>query len=224
VPTGNFGDILAGYYAKQMGLPIEQLVIATNKNDILHRFFNGGGDYSLDAGGVHETLAPSMDIGVSSNFERFLFHMTGDDTAAMKALMDTFESSGTLNPPASLVEASRAVMDAASVTDSEILATVADVHQRADGYTLDPHSAIGVAAARKARAAGTDAPMVCLACAHWAKFPDATKKGLGAEAFSALQTPEPLASLKSLPTRVKSQPYDVETIKGFIRETLAARA
>ena len=75
MPTGNFGDILAGFYAKQMGLPVEQLIVATNQNDILHRFFSSNGDYSLDKAGVAQTLSPSMDIGVSSNFERFLFHM-----------------------------------------------------------------------------------------------------------------------------------------------------
>ena len=170
VPTGNFGDILAGFYAKQMGLPVDQLVVATNKNDILHRFFNDKGDYTLSPDGVSETLSPSMDIGVSSNFERFLFHMGGDDPAQMKKLMDNFEKTGKLEPPDSLVAASRSHMDSASVADDEILATIADVYERGNGYVLDPHSAIGVAAARKTRKAGTDVPMICLACAHWATY------------------------------------------------------
>ena len=170
VPTGNFGDILAGFYAKQMGLPVDQLVVATNKNDILHRFFNDKGDYTLSPDGVAETLSPSMDIGVSSNFERFLFHMGGDDPAQMKKLMDNFEKTGKLEPPDSLVAASRSHMDSASVADDEILATIADVYERGNGYVLDPHSAIGVAAARKTRKAGTDVPMICLACAHWATY------------------------------------------------------
>jgi len=224
VPTGNFGDILAGYYAKAMGLPVEQLVVATNKNDILHRFFSHGGDYSLDKGGVAETLAPSMDIGVSSNFERFLFHMGRDDAAQMKALMDSFESNGELNPPSDLVSAAREHMDSASVTDAEVLATIADVCARGGGYVLDPHSAIGVAAARKMRPAGSEVPMICLACAHWAKFPDANRAALGAEKSAELVVPEPLASLHTLPTRVASQPYDVATVQRFIRETLSARA
>jgi len=223
VPTGNFGDILAGYYAKRMGLPVEQLIVATNKNDILHRFFSHNGDYSMDKNGVAETLAPSMDIGVSSNFERFLFHVGGDDAGQMKTLMDNFEKTGTLDPPSSLVSASAAVMDSAAITDSEVLETIADVCKRGDGYVLDPHSAIGVAAARKARRADTSVPMICLACAHWAKFPDANRAALGAEASAALTVPEPLASLHTLPTRVSSQPYDVPTIQTFIRDTLAAR-
>lgn len=223
VPTGNFGDILAGFYAKQMGLPIDQLVVATNKNDILHRFFASDGDYSLDKDGVAETLSPSMDIGVSSNFERFLFHTGGDDPAQMKALMDRFEKEGKLSPPDSLVAASRAQMDSASVSDAEILQTISDVYERSDGYVLDPHSAIGVAAARKTRKPNTDVPMICLACAHWAKFPDANAAALGKAKASSLTVPEPLASLHTLDTRVSSQPNDVAGVQGFIRQTLAAR-
>merc|ERR1719201_2794164 len=100
-----------------MGLPVDQLVVATNKNDILNRFFTHGGDYSLDKEGVAQTISPSMDIGVSSNFERFLFHAGGDDPAAMAAMMSSFESTGALNPPASLVDASRAEMSAATISD-----------------------------------------------------------------------------------------------------------
>ena len=206
-----------------MGLPVEQLIVATNRNDILHRFFSNDGDYSLDKSGVAETLTPSMDIGVSSNFERFLFHMGNDDPAQMKQLMDTFESTGALNPPDSLLAASRAEMDSASVADDEVLKTIADVCERGNGYVLDPHSAIGVAAARKKRPAGTTTPMVCLACAHWAKFPDANRAALGKEKAAAMVVPEPLASLHKLETRVSSQPNDLAGIQKFIRSTLAAR-
>ena len=210
VPTGNFGDILAGYYAKHMGLPVDQMVVATNRNDILDRFFTKG-DYSLSPNGVAETITPSMDIGISSNFERFLFHRLGENTDEMAALMKNFESTGgarlspasaatststtatssdpsvaspppDLKPSKALLEASRAEMDSASVPDEEILTTIADVYKEGNGYTLDPHSAIGVAAARKARKPNaTDVPMIVLACAHWAKFPDANKAALGAE-------------------------------------------
>ena len=106
----------------------------------------------------------------------------------------------------------------------EILETIKDVHARADGYTLDPHSAIGVAAARRVRPAGSTVPMVCLACAHWAKFPDANRMALGAEAAAALQVPEPLASLDTLPTRVKMLPYDVATVQAFIVEKVEGAA
>ena len=218
VPTGNFGDILAGYYAKHMGLPVDQMVVATNRNDILDRFFTKG-DYSLSPNGVAETITPSMDIGISSNFERFLFHRLGENTDEMAALMkvramrprrahlphptplsilphlpflspaQNFESTGDLKPSKALLEASRAEMDSASVPDEEILTTIADVYKEGNGYTLDPHSAIGVAAARKARKPNaTDVPMIVLACAHWAKFPDANKAALGAEKVSERRT------------------------------------
>lgn len=218
VPTGNFGDILAGYYAKEMGLPVDQLVVATNSNDILHRFF-AAGDYSIASSGVAETLSPSMDIGISSNFERYLFHMAGDDADAMAAMMKGFEKSGKLEAPASLVEASRAHMCSAAVPDGEVLETIKDVYEKTGGYTLDPHSAIGVAAARKTRT-DSSVPMVCLACAHWAKFPDANKSALGAGNAEKLVIPEPLASLHTLPTRVKMLPNDVKTVQGFVAQTV----
>ena len=165
-----------------------------------------------------------MDIGVSSNFERFLFHMSGDDPKVMAELMTRFEASGDLQPPSSLVAASRAVMTSAAVQDDEILATIADVHSRADGYVLDPHSAIGVAAARKTRTPGTSSPMVCLACAHWAKFPDANKLALGEASASKLVVPEILATLGELDTRVELLPNDTGVVQKFIQKTLAARA
>merc|ERR1719326_914938 len=224
VPTGNFGDILAGYYAKHMGLPVDQMVVATNRNDILDRFFTKG-DYSLSPNGVAETITPSMDIGISSNFERFLFHRLGENTDEMAALMKNFESTGDLKPSKALLEASRAEMDSASVPDEEILTTIADVYKEGNGYTLDPHSAIGVAAARKARKPNaTDVPMIVLACAHWAKFPDANKAALGAEKAGKLTVPPILAGLHKLESRVKSLPNGVPIVQGFVEETMAARA
>lgn len=219
VPTGNFGDILAGYYAKRMGLPVDRLLVATNSNDILHRFFESG-DYSADGGGVRQTLSPSMDIQVSSNFERFLYHESGDDAATIAKMMSTLESGKPLPVSQELLDASRVQMDSARVPDDEVLATIADVNKRANGYTLDPHSAIGVAAAMRAASAS---PMVCLACAHWAKFPDAVRTAIGDSAMEALKVPEPLASLGTLPTRVTSIPNDTEAIQGFIQKTISAK-
>ena len=106
----------------------------------------------------------------------------------------------------------------------QILATIADVHSRADGYVLDPHSAIGVAAARKTRTPGTANPMICLACAHWAKFPDANKLAIGEETASKLVVPEILAKLGELDTRVELLPNDTKTVQAFIQKTLAARS
>jgi len=221
VPTGNFGDILAGYYAKEMGLPVDQLIVATNSNDILHRFF-ATNDYSVAETGVAETISPSMDIGVSSNFERFLFHMSGDDTATMAKLMNGFEESKNLAASEALVQACRGHMTSARVEDDAILTTIKDVHARGD-YVLDPHSAIGVAAARQV---GTTpgVPMICLACAHWAKFPDANRAALGEQAAGALVVPEELASLGELPTRVVQQPNSVEKVHEFVVQTLKERA
>ena len=134
-----------------------------------------------------------------------------------------FEATGTLNPPPEVVAKACAIMESANVDDDEILATIADVHART-GYTLDPHSAIGVAAARRVRPMGSTAPMVCLACAHWAKFPDANLAALGKEKSAALVVPEPLASLHKLDSRVSLQPYDVPTVQRFIEQTIAKRA
>jgi len=218
VPTGNFGDILAGYYSKAMGLPIERLVVATNSNDILHRYFSDG-DYSSSK--VTQTVTPSMDIQVSSNFERFLFHMSGEDAALMAKLMGELEAGGALQPTAEMLANSRVHMDSARVTDEEILSTISEVFS-ASGYALDPHSAVGVAAARQMGTAA-DVPMVCLACAHWAKFPDAMSQALGAEGMGKLTVPEPLASLHTLPTRVAPLPNDVLKVQEFINETIAKR-
>lgn len=143
---------------------------------------------------------------------------------AMAELMRRFEAEGSLKPPPSLVAAARDVMTSASISDTEVLSTISDVHARTDGYTLDPHSAIGVVAAQKVRAAEpSDTPMVCLACAHWAKFPDANLQALGPTKAGALKVPEPLASLAELPTRVQPLPYDVAGVQAFIQKTLAER-
>jgi len=204
-----------------MGLPVDQLIVATNSNDILHRFF-ATNDYSVAETGVAETISPSMDIGVSSNFERFLFHMSGDDTATMAKLMNGFEESKNLAASEALVQACRGHMTSARVEDDAILTTIKDVHARGD-YVLDPHSAIGVAAARQV---GTTpgVPMICLACAHWAKFPDANRAALGEQAAGALVVPEELASLGELPTRVVQQPNSVEKVHEFVVQTLKERA
>jgi len=222
VPTGNFGDILAGWYAKQMGLPVRKLIVATNENDILHRFFQAG-DYSQL--GVRETLSPSMDIQISSNFERFLFHAGGDDAPALKSLMDGLEDTKRLTPPPSLLAACREEMDSERVDDAEVLATIADVHTASAGeHTLDPHSAIAVAGARRyLQRAPEEAgvPMVALACAHWAKFASAVGRAIGPEEAAKLEMPEPLASLHGKPTRVAPLPNDVSAVRQHIHATLA---
>jgi threonine synthase len=171
VPTGNFGDIFAGYVAKQMGLPIDRLVIATNVNDILARTLEGG---RYEVRGVVATESPAMDIQVSSNFERLLFDAHGRDANAVKKIMSELSSGGftIANDPLQKI---RATFDAGRANEAETLATIRAVHQES-GYLLDPHSAVGIAVARKL---DVKTPFIALGTAHPAKFPDAVEKACG---------------------------------------------
>jgi threonine synthase len=174
VPTGNFGDVFAGYIARQMGLPIETLIVATNVNDILHRALSEG-DYSV--GTVTPTSAPSMDIQVSSNFERLLFDLFDRDGPALAAAMADFQSSKTLT----LTAAQRAKAAQAFVSgrcDEDDITMILRRVYSTTGQVLDPHTGIGVEAARKLAPAGL-APIVCLATAHPGKFRDAVERATG---------------------------------------------
>jgi len=211
VPTGNFGDILAGWYAMRMGAPISQLILATNENDILSRFFNTG-VYSL--GPVHRTLSPAMDIQVASNFERYLYYKVGCDARALSALMAEFARTGSLQikPPAEgPVDPAIA---AAAGTKKECLATIRRYYDRY-GYLLDPHSAVGVSVAEKKRPTGI--PVICLATAHPAKFPDAIRQATGSD----LARHPKISELTRLPTRCEVLPNDKEAVRRFITETIA---
>lgn len=170
VPTGNFGDIFAGYLAKKMGLPIDQLVIATNSNDILHRCISSN-DHSKNQ--LQHTLSPSMDIMVSSNFERMLFDLYNRDGAAIRQLMEDFKSGSMVLEESALVKA-RELFTSYGVSDDVTIDVIRSVFDKT-GYLLDPHTAIGVEAARQTRRR-QDIPMVCLATAHPAKFPEAVRK------------------------------------------------
>jgi len=172
VPTGNFGDVFAGYVAARMGLPVARLVVATNENDILHRALSAG-DYSV--GLVSPTQSPSMDIQVSSNFERLLFDLHGRDGAATAAAMRGFEASRTLSLSDSM-RAEAATLFASARVDADAMAQALRWAQDRCGEVIDPHTAIGLAAAR--RHVG-DAPMVTLATAHPAKFGDAVERACG---------------------------------------------
>ena len=171
VPTGNFGDIFAGYLAKKMGLPIEQLVIATNSNDILHRCVSAN-DHSKQP--LVHSMSPSMDIMVSSNFERMLFDLHDRDGAQIKSLMENFNATGELKLSDSVLSEARELFASYRLDDDEMVEVIRDVYEQTE-YLLDPHTAIGVQAARKTRK-NTSTPMVCLATAHPAKFPEAVKK------------------------------------------------
>jgi threonine synthase len=175
VPTGNFGDIFAGWMAKRMGLPIDRLVIATNSNDILTRTL-ASGYYFLQP--VHPTQSPSMDIQVSSNFERLLFEAHGRDGAAVCRLMAGLRQSQGFTIPPDPLHAIRAEFEAFSVTEAETTGEIAQ-SWRETGFLADPHTAVGLRAARQAKAAASGSPLVVLGTAHPAKFPAAIAHATG---------------------------------------------
>lgn len=169
VPTGNFGDIFAGYLAHKMGLPIEQLVIATNQNDILHRCIS---DNDHTTRPLEQSLAPSMDIMISSNFERLLFDLYDQDGAVITQLMSDSKA-GSMKLTDSALTRAQQLFSSYRCDDKGMVDLIRETYQDSD-YLLDPHTAIGLAAARECRKS-LDTPMVTLATAHPAKFPDAVK-------------------------------------------------
>jgi len=209
VPTGNFGDIFAGYLAKQMGLPIEQLVIATNANDILHRCISSN-DHSKKT--LLHSLSPSMDIMVSSNFERMLFDLYDRDGASIAALMDSFKS-GTMTLSDTALAKAQALFSSYRLDDDAMTAVIASVYDNT-GYLLDPHTAIGVEAARQTRR-DSSTPMVCLATAHPAKFPEAVQKA-GLSEDPAL--PHHMSDLFEREERYDVLPNVIGDVQHFIKE------
>jgi len=209
VPTGNFGDIFAGYIAQRMGLPIAELVIATNQNDILDRALKSG---AYETNGVKPSISPSMDIQVSSNFERALFDAYGRDGAAVAQLMDEMKSGGFRISQGAL-ESLRATFVSGRCSEEETLATIR-AERAATGELLCPHSAVGVKVA--ADHLGT-VPMVTLATAHPAKFPDAVEQATGIR--PAL--PPRMADLFDRPERVTRVPNDLAALQTLVRERIA---
>jgi len=175
VPTGNFGDIFAGYCAQRMGLPVRTLAIATNSNDILARTLETG---RYETGSVTPTISPSMDIQVSSNFERLLFESVGRDSATVQGLMDGLGQSGSFAVPEAGLAAIRKLFVANRASESETASTIRKVQAEA-GYLLDPHSAVGVHVAQPLT--GGETPVITLSTAHPAKFPAAVKDAAGIE-------------------------------------------
>ena len=213
VPTGNFGDIYAGYLAKQMGLPISQLVIATNENDILHRFMSSN-SYSKNP--LKHTLSPSMDIVISSNFERLLFDCYDRDGAAIAKLMSDFNKGDVSISEAAFAKA-RELFDSYAVDDAETVATIGEVWERNE-YLLDPHSAIGVQAARQCRR-DKITPMITLATAHPAKFPDAVMRA-GYPTVPPL--PHHMADLFEREERCTVLPNDMAKVQQFMVANIKA--
>jgi threonine synthase len=209
VPTGNFGDIFAGYIARKMGLPIDQLIIATNQNDILHRALTSG-DYRTD--GVKPSISPSMDIQVSSNFERALFDAYGRDGAAITALMADLKSGG-FHISQGALQMLRAEFASGRCSEAETTQTITRTLAQT-GELLCPHSAVGVKVAEEHLGS---APMVTLATAHPAKFPDAVKAATGIH--PAL--PPRMADLFDRPERQTRVPDDLSALQALIRERIA---
>ncbi|MEQ9361890.1 MAG: threonine synthase, partial [Rhodospirillales bacterium] len=212
VPTGNFGNVFAGYGAMQMGLPISKLVVGSNANDILARFFASG---AMEMAGVVPTTSPSMDIQVSSNFERLLFDLVDRDGAACARVLTDFRKTGRFEVSAAQLARARKVFAGARFDDDATKAVIKQVHEQT-GELIDPHSAVGVGAARECRGE-TDAPMVILATAHPAKFPDAVEDATGLR--PAL--PARLADLLDRPKRCQTLANDLDQLKRTIETTLA---
>jgi len=213
VPTGNFGDVLAGYYARRMGLPVGDLVVATNENDILHRFFTDG---KYHRHGIEKTISPSMDICVSSNFERYLYHLANDDAKVLAGWMKSFEATKELTITGDLLKKAQSDFLSARADTEQTLALIKQYH--ADHkYMLCPHSAVGVSAIHQLKLSGPS--MVCLATAHPAKFPEACKR-----AVDPLPTPPiELSSLFGLPVRNSDAPNDAVAVQNIMRKKIAVR-
>lgn len=212
VPTGNFGNVYAAYAAMKCGLPVSKLAVASNRNDILTRFFNSG---LMKAEGVHSTLSPSMDIQISSNFERLLFDLCGQNANQVKIMMDNMKTKGAFNVmPVQLADA-RQLFTAACVDDELTLKTIKDVYGES-GYVLDPHSAVGVAASRLLEQELPD-PVITLACAHPAKFPDTVKRAIGI----IPELPPAIATLLQQRERTCLLPAEVSAVEQFMAERVA---
>jgi threonine synthase len=207
VPTGNFGNVLSGWIAKNMGANIRHLIVASNQNDILTRFFES---HSMTVTGVHPTLSPSMDIQVSSNFERLLFEMNNRDGAMTAQQLQRFRDRGALAVEQDQFDQWIApTFRAARATDHDTLSTIRSVYE-STGMLIDPHTAVGVKAARDFAEDGV--PMLTLATAHPAKFPDAVERATGERPT----LPEHLADLFDRPERTTQLPNDLATVEAFV--------
>jgi threonine synthase len=213
VPTGNFGDIYAGYVAARMGLPIDRLVIATNVNDILARTLATG---TYEPREVTATTSPSMDIQVSSNFERLLFDAYGRDASAVRAAMGSLTQSGRFTLSASALAFIRGLFAAGRAGEDEVAATMRTV-RRETGNFVDPHTAVGIAVAEK-EPRDPALPMIVLSTAHAAKFPDAVEAACGARPH----LPDWLSDINHRPERVTVLPADQSAVERFVLQTSRA--
>ena len=207
VPTGNFGNVLAGHYARRMGLRTERLLIASNTNDILSRLIETGG---LAVHEVVPTLSPSMDIQISSNLERLLFELFDDAGAATAELLKRFRAEGRAELTDEQHERLRAEFSGDRLDDAETLEVIGRIHSES-GMFIDPHTAVGVGVAERCRRPGE--LVVTLATAHPAKFPEAVERATG----RVPEAPAALAAVADRPERCTSLPNDVTAVKDFVR-------
>lgn len=212
VPTGNFGDIFAGYLAKRMGLEIDQLIIATNANDILHRCISHN-DHSLQV--LVQSLSPSMDIMVSSNFERMLFDLYDRNGKALNDLMAIFKKTGKLILSDHALKKARKLFSSYRLDDQTMMQVMSHIWE-STGYYLDPHTAIGVEASRKTPQR-QDIPMVCLSTAHPAKFPESARK---AGFPNDPELPSYMADLFEREERYSMQPNNIDEVQKFIADNI----
>ncbi len=212
VPSGNLGDIFAGYVAKKMGLPVDRLIIATNANDILARTLETG---RYETGQAVATDSPSMDIQVSSNFERLLFELSGHDSTWLSGFMEDFAGKGSASLGSDVHEKLQALFAAHRMDDAQTREVIARVRKDSD-YIADPHTAVGLGVAAVMRERGVvapETPLVTLSTAHPAKFPDAVEKALGISPFQ----PEIIVAQKDLPERYEVLANDFDTVAAHIR-------
>jgi threonine synthase len=212
VPTGNFGNIYAGYAAMKCGLPVSKLVAANNSNDILTRFFSSG---RMKAEKVQSTLSPSMDIQISSNFERLLFDLCAGDGTQVNLYMSQMQAQREFTVTPLQLATARQVFTAARADDELTLKTIADVYKES-GVILDPHSAVGIAASRLL-ARELPEPVICLATAHPAKFPETIRRAIGITP----PLPESINSLLQKPERMTRLPAQAEAVQKFITEKVS---
>jgi len=215
VPTGNFGNILAGWMAKKIGLPISNLICGSNQNDILTRFFNNG---VMERKNVNPSFSPSMDIQVSSNFERLLFEILDRDAIKVKQEMYNFKKNGIFSIPKETMLKVNNLFSAYMISNNETLDIIKNTFENYN-YILDPHSAIGFGSARKAldeKIISSSTPIISLACAHPSKFPDVIKKAINIKP----QLPDHLKELMVSKEYFKVIGDDTKFIKNYLKEKM----
>jgi threonine synthase len=209
VPTGNFGNVFAGYIAGQMGMPHDKFVVATNRNDILHRFFETA---AMTMAPAHPSISPSMDIQISSNFERLLFDLCARDGTRVAEMMRGFRADGKFNVDPQVMMPLRDTFASGRLDDDATLAVIRKTYET-DGYIVDPHTAVGIGVAHDFMARNPDVPVITLATAHPAKFPDAVRQATGIT--PAL--PDRLSDLFTREERYTAIANDLSAVQDFIR-------